>query len=70
MGFLLSIPALVTGWQRHSGLAQAARDEPLTMCGPVLYLLATLAGIAWMKATKRREPRRSPGQLTEDGGAD
>jgi len=70
VSFLFSIPAFVTCWQRHSGFAQAVTRDAFTMSSPLLCAVVVFVGIAWMRATKKREPRRSPGRFTEEAGPD
>ena len=68
VGFLFIIPAFITCWKQHSGFTQAVTRDAFTMSTPLMCAAVAVVGIAWIRATKKREPRRSPGHFTEDGG--
>ncbi len=70
VGFLFAIPGAITCYMRHSNLAKAFAEESGTMWGPLLCAAAAVAGIVWIRATKKHEPKRSPGRFTEEAGPD
>jgi hypothetical protein len=70
VGFLFSIPGVVTGYMHDSSLAKAFAKEAGTMSSPLLCGAAVVAGLVWMRATKQHESKRSLGRFTEEAGPD
>ena len=70
IGLLVTIPAAFFGWSMHRGFGgDLTNKDWLLLYGPCFCLGALIAGVLWIRHDKRREPRRSPGAFTEDGGA-
>ena len=66
MGLLLAIPAAIITWSRHGGFHEAALKDLFTLISPLICGIAIAAGVGWSRLTKKKESRRSPGQMTED----
>lgn len=69
LGLLVSLPAAIVGWKIHKGFAGdlTYHDYPM-LFGPLLCVVAMVAGDLWIRNDKKHEPKRRPGKLTEDGG--
>lgn len=66
-GVLGLIPTLVAAI--HRGLSGPfSASDIFILLSPLLCGLMIAIGLIWRRQTLRLEPRRSPGQLTEDPG--
>jgi len=68
LGLLLAVPGAIHTWLQHrsSGTDYSA-DQIWLLFSPLICCAAAAIGIVWQKQTKRSEPRRKAGHLTEDG---
>lgn len=72
LGLLLAVPGAIHTWVEHRSTGTVfSRDQIGVMLSPLICCAAVAIGFLWQKRTRRNEPRRGRGQLTEDGtGAD
>jgi hypothetical protein len=67
LGLFLAVPGAILAWLEHrSSGANLTSNQINLILSPLICCSAIAVGVLWQKRTKRSEPRRSPGRLTED----
>ena len=70
IGMLLFVlPAISVCIPHLKSSTSLSDDERIILFRPLLALVSVLLGWLWIRISRRKEPRRSPGQFTEDGTA-
>jgi hypothetical protein len=68
LGLLVAVPGAIHTWLQHRNSGgDYSGDQIGYLLSPLLCCAMVAIGLAWQKQTKKSEPRRSAGHLTEDG---
>ncbi len=68
-GLCVSVPTAIFGWKMHHGFGgDLTSSDFLVLYGPLFCVVALVAGYLWIRNDKKHEPKRRPGNLTENAG--